>query len=341
VTTARAGDAAEAGGIGLRPAHVDPNDPATRAYFKPTVAPGGTFSDQVVVSNTSAAAVDLIVSGVDGLTAETSGAVYANRDAPVGRTGGWVTPAATTLTVAPRSEATMGFTVRVPASAVPGDHLAGIAFENAHPTTSGGEFAVKQVVRAVMGVQVRVPGPAGFHVHIDRVRLRALPGTALASVVVTIGNDGRLLGKPELSVALAGPAGYRRTVDRKLDTILPGDTIAFPFAWPDTLKPGRYTITVTARGDGSTASLHASDRLAAALAGVPASGTQQQAPAHSKGSGSTFPTWVLAVVALAGIVGGVLIGRRGRGGRPAVVSGSAEERPALSREEREDLHADR
>src|SRR5438105_1380757 len=152
--------AAQTGGIGLRPAHVDPADPATRAYFKPTVVAGGSFTDQVVVTNTGDAPIDLLVSGVDGRTAITSGAVYANRQDPVRGPGAWVVPSAATITLRPHSERPVGFTVRVPPTADPGDHVAGIAFENAHPTTSGGNFAVTQVVRAVMGVQVTVPGPA-------------------------------------------------------------------------------------------------------------------------------------------------------------------------------------
>src|SRR3712207_4831147 len=39
-------------GIALRPGHADPNDPSTRAFFKPTVGPGETFADEVIVSNT-------------------------------------------------------------------------------------------------------------------------------------------------------------------------------------------------------------------------------------------------------------------------------------------------
>jgi hypothetical protein len=62
-------------GIALRPAHADPNDPATKAYFKPTVSPGQTFTDQVIVTNNGDTPIDLAVSGVDGLTAPTYGAV--------------------------------------------------------------------------------------------------------------------------------------------------------------------------------------------------------------------------------------------------------------------------
>jgi WxL interacting protein linking bacterial and host surfaces len=309
---------ASAGGIGLRPAHFDPADPSTRAYFKPKVAPGGTFTDEVVVSNTSDAAIDLLVAGVDGLTAQTTGAVYANRQDPVKRAGAWVTPAAATLTVQPRSEKTMGFTVRVPAGVVPGDHLAGIAFENAHPTTSGGNFAVTEIVRAVMGIQIQTPGPAGFRVHLDNAALQLQPGTATASVAVTIGNDGLKLGKPTLTATLSGPDGYRKTVERQLDTILPGDTVEYPLPWPDTLPAGNYTINATATGDGPPARGEWAANVTSALPGAAtASGATGQASAPAGDSGSGFPTWLIAVVAVAGIGGGILIGRRGRRSPPA------------------------
>jgi hypothetical protein len=308
---------AQSGGIGLRPAHIDEADPATRAYFKPTIAPGGTFRDQVIVSNTSDVAVDLIVSGVDGLTGQTGGTVYANRQDPVRKAGAWLVPAAAALTVGPHVEQPMGFTVRVPSGAQPGDHLAGIAFENAHPKTSGGNFAITEIVRAVMGVQIKVPGPAEFHMHLDDVGLEALPGTGVASAVVTMGDDGLKLGKPSLSVELTGPGGYHRSVDRGVDTMLPGDTIAYPLAWPDPLKPGDYTVRATITGAGPSVTRTGGASLKSALAGVsPQPVVASQAPPQSKPSGSRFPSWLLIVVAIGGIGGGIAIGRRGRSGRP-------------------------
>lgn len=312
--------AQSAGGIGLRPAHIDENDPATRAYFKPTVAAGGTFHDEVVVSNTSDAAVDLIVAGVDGLTGQTAGAVYANRQDPVRKAGTWLSPDAATMTVAPHTEANMGFTVTVPGDAAPGDHLAGIAFENAHPTSSGGNFSVTQVVRAVMGVQVVVPGDAVFHMHVDSVTLEALPGTEVASAVIRMGNDGGKLGKPDVSVTVSGPDRYHKTVERQVDTILPGDTIDFPFNWPDTLKPGQYTVVAsTSDSSGSAATTRGDADLAKPLAGVDAPTNLPLVSARpDDSSNSTTLVVVLAVlVGVAGIGGGILIGRRGRRAAPS------------------------
>jgi len=312
-------------GIALRPGHADPNDPATKAYFKPTVSPGQTFSDQVIVTNNGDTPIDLAVSGVDGLTAATSGAVYANRTDPVKKAGAWVSLTSPAVTVAPHAERPVAFTVTVPKDASAGDHLAGIAFEDAHPTQAGSNFAVTQVVRAVMGVQVIVPGPGAFGVRVDNATLQSLPGTAAASVVVTIGNDGTRLGKPVLSVSLTGPNGYQRTARRPLDTILPGDTIAYPMAWPDVLQPGDYSISVSATPGsasptGAAGVRTVSAHLGTALAGVPSPGvvTPAPAPAPAKHSGGGFPMWIVVVlVAVLGVGGGLLLGRRSHRGSPS------------------------
>jgi len=318
-------------GIALRPAHADPSDPSTKAYFKPTVAPGETFTDEVIVTNTGDTPVELAVSGVDGLTAPTSGAVYGNRQDPVKKAGAWVSAAARTVTVAPHTELPVPFTVKVPKNAGAGDHLAGIAFEDVHPTLAGSNFAVTQVVRAVMGVQVMVPGPGAFAVHVDNATLQALPGIAAGSVLVTLGNSGARLGKPGLSVALSGPDGYKRTVRRTLDTILPGDTIPYPLAWPDVLRPGDYSITATATPgtaspgapggapvvEGATVVRTVGVHLGTPLAGVSPSGVISPASAPARHSSGGLPMWVVVVlVAAAGIGGGLYLGRRGSGPKP-------------------------
>lgn len=325
-------------GIALRPGHFDPNDAATKAYFKPSVAPGETFTDQVIVTNTGDTPIDLAVSGVDGLTATTSGAVYGNRQDPVKKAGAWVSTATSTVTVPPRAELPVPFTVKVPKDAGAGDHLAGIAFEDTHPTSAGSNFAVTQVVRAVMGVQVVVPGPGAFAVHVDNATLQSLPGVSAASVIVTVGNNGARLGKPALSVALTGPNGYQRTVERTLDTILPGDTIPYALAWPDVLESGDYSITATATAAGAApAVVHtAATRLGTALAGVPAPGVVTPAPSPARHSSPGYPMWiVVVVVAAAGIGAGLYLGRRIHGpGRPVEEPVPATERSSQHSVER-------
>jgi hypothetical protein len=307
------------GGISAGPLHWDPANPATRTYYIPTIAPGGTFHDYVRLGNPNTDSVDLIVSGVDGVTATPSGAVYANRTDPVHKAGAWVTPDQTQLTLAAGQEAQVGFTVRVPSNATPGDHLAGVAVENAHPTPGSGQISITSVVRTVVGVLVKVPGQAAFDLEVGAASILPLTAQGLASIVVQLTDSGRLLGHPSLTVTLSGPNGYHRTITRRLDTLLPGDTIGYPFPWPDTLGPGSYTIDVSGTGEGMAAPAHSSTNatLKSGLQGVPSPGAAA-APVQPAPAAATTPAWLLPVaaggggllVALLGAVSFLAVGLR-------------------------------
>lgn len=323
-TVGHAVASADSGGIGLAPAHFDPNSPRTRAYFVPTLSPGQTFSDTVIVTNTGTSSVDLHVNAVDALTAVTTGAVYANRQDPVRRWGAWITPSVSEITAPPQSRTPVDFTVRVPADAQPGDHLAGIAFENAHPQAVGKTLSVTTVTRSVIGVQTKVSGVAGTHFHVDGVKLAPLPADQQASVVIGLGNDGLALAKPSLQVELDGPGGYHRTATRALDTVLPGDTVEYPFPWPEQLAAGPYRATVTVGAPGMTAPavLTTSATLASALVGPPAPTTADPAITIAKND-QGMSWWVIPAVLAALVVGGgggaVLTWRLARRARPGGV----------------------
>jgi len=283
------------GGFGAAPAHPDPNQPTSRAYFQAVLTPGQTYRDEVVVTSTSDTPLSLLVSPVDGLTGQTSGAVYANREAPVKKAGTWLTPSISALSLAPHSQALVPFRVTVPTDATPGDHLAGLAIENADPQqASGGQFAVTEVFRTVIGVEITVPGPAQPQVHLGTLALKALPGTGVATLTIGLGDNGRKLVKPMLAVSLRGPDRYRRSVRRQLDTILPGDTIHYPFIWPDSLPAGRYQATVRATGGVAPVTRQATLQLGTPLRGA----TNPNLPA-----GSPRPWWEI----LAGVTIGLLL----------------------------------
>ena len=305
VATQAIGSAATVRGIGVAPAHSDPSRPVTEAYFVLDIAPGQSLSDAVLVSNTAGVPADVLVDAVDGITGVTSGAVYANRADSAHGAGTWITAAVSSITVAAASRSTVAFTVRVPAGTAPGDHLAGLAFENAHPSTSQGRLAVTTVTRSVIGILVRVPGPSSFHLHIDRAQIQQQPGGGGQSVVVAVGNDGSALGKPILAVSVDGPSGYRRFLYRQLDTILPGDTIPYPVALPDNLSPGDYRVQVSGAEETmqSPVILTSTEHYGSGVLGVEAtrSPTVVASPAaHS----DWVPAWLILSLLAAAVAGG-------------------------------------
>jgi hypothetical protein len=99
----------------------------------------------------------------------------------------------------------------------------------------------------VIGVLGTVPGRARFVPKVSGARLRRVRGTSSSQVVVRLGNAGRRLGRPMLSVTVASRSGYRRTVRRRLDTLLARSAISFPLPWPDRLTGRSYQLTVVLR----------------------------------------------------------------------------------------------
>jgi hypothetical protein len=295
--------AATIGGFGARPASIDPHNPATRAYFIIDSKAGGTRREAVIVTNDGATPVELAVSAVDGLTGVTSGVVYANAGVAVKQAGAWVTPAVSQVRVPPRSSLRVHFAVKIPSSAQPGDHLAGLALQALQPSESGRRFSVKVVMRTVIGIELQVRGAATPRIQMFSVALAPLPGTQVPSAVVTLEDVGRRLCQPRLTVVVKGQ-GAPRSATQTLGTILPGDKIAYPFKWPDSLSHGRYAVTAIAASCGPRTVLHtvATYGAAGVSSGSGTNGLGPTAPLAS--SPDSSPSWLpYGLVGLAALLG--------------------------------------
>lgn len=301
-----AATAARLGSFSVRPAEFNAADPVTRAYFKLHLGSGHAYSGNVVVHNSASTPVTLYVYPVDGLTGVTSGAVYGNHSDHLRGAGRWLTPGASEITMRPHSQRLVPFTVHVPASTSAGDHLAGLAVEDAAPSHIPGRFSIVEIFRVVIGVEIKVPGTAGRDIQLTGLGLHALPGTRNATIVVHMRNAGGLMCKPVLSIGLRGATG-RSIVTRTLDTVLPGDSIAYPFIWPTAVSTGDYTASVHATGCGRAASLQSALRAGRPLIGNTEPAHAAAAPAPPPRTVQTIDWRLLAIVALGCMFCGSLV----------------------------------
>ena len=306
------------GGVGAAPAPGAPGVFQRGDYFAPTISAGSTWTSELLVANDSATAAPIVVYGADGLTAIVSGAVYSNLGQPLHSAGAWVHPASQSVTIPAQGQETLRFSVTVPRSATPGDHLAGIVAESGPLSTSGsGRVRVKVVARAVVGVLIRVPGPASFSVRVGPPTINRGPDQ-IGEIVTPLTDTGRLMGKPTIKVSLSGPGGYNKSVNRQVDTLLPGGTAQFPIYWPDRLH-GTYHIISCVSSPGLT-------RSTCSSATVTVNGTTDNTVETPKvgGTGWHLPSWTVTLLSAgggAGLLGVVLMLRRrfnsgsGRGAR--------------------------
>lgn len=328
-TESRSG-APAVGGFSARA--LDENGQLTpQTYFEVELDPGDSWSGELLVSNTTRQAMRLRAYPVDGLTGATSGTVYANIDDPVKETGNWITPSKELLRLAPNTERKLGFTVKVPADARPGDHVGAVAFQSAdEPDAEGeGQVQITEIIRVAVAVQIKVSGPASASLKIDDLGLEALGGTAIPSVLVKMNNNGQLLCRPALEVTLFQQGRPLGRVERQLDTILAGDVIDFPLPWPRALDAGTYTAKAVSTGCGKQSELEQEVELAGDLAG--STSVPGTAPTDD---GSDIPWWAFAIGGVVLLLAIWLVARARRKAKRAEAE-LAEARQAAARAEAE------
>jgi archaeosine-15-forming tRNA-guanine transglycosylase len=301
--------AALPGGFGVRPV-IPKGKELPPSYFVIDAGPGSIAQRSVVIVNGTKKTKTLIVDGVDGLTGQTTGVVYANRDQRHLEASRWVRPAKRVVHVKPGTTKRMRFTVRVPQNVRPGDHVAGLAFEDRHVSKTKSRFSVKQVIRVVVGVQIHVSGGTPGQASVGGMSLQAQPGTKVATTIVQLTNDGDKLCKPTLAVTLAPKDGAPRTVEKKLDTILPKDTIDYPMQFDGRVDSGTYAATAKVKDCGEERSGAATVRLGSSLDG---SSPRADRP-EPAGDGGGVPSWLLigglVIFGVASGIGGLLFVQR-------------------------------
>lgn len=292
-----------ADGFGARPIKRGGEEVAA-SYFTLKAKPGEVLHEATVVSNSSDEPIEVHVDGVDGLTGKTSGVVYSNRDDRHLETSRWLRPESRRLVIAPRTTEKFRFRLKVPDDARSGDHLAGLAFQDVHEPTSKSRLAVRQVLRVVIGVQITVGEGSPAQAELGKLKIEALPGTQVPSVVLQLRNKGETLCKPKARVVLTGPGGEPKTAEQQLDTVLPGDEIDFPLPFKGALDAGDYKAVADVDGCGDHQHAEAAATLAEALSGTTPMADPPETKTASAGSPSTL---LLGGVGLAGIAGGIAI----------------------------------
>ncbi len=272
------------------------------SYYTLDLAPGSTYTNCLNVANTTTAPMPVTAYPVDGLTGVTSGAVYSNEGVALRSAGTWISMKQQSYTLPPGVRTKIYFTIHVPSNATPGDHLAGVAIQPSHTSTSKGSLSITIVNRLVIATVIVVPGPAAVRFAIDSAQIEELQATHSASITTGLSNTGQLYGKSTVTIRIHN-ATYDKTNTLKLDNILPGDTIPYPFRWPYSIPVGTYSVTVTVRwhSQGETGTPESTTRTFTSTVASALKATKQNVEYVPEGSTSGVPVWVWI------LIGGILL----------------------------------
>lgn len=303
--------------FGLRPVNYDPARPETKSYFIYDVAPGQTFEDSVLVSNSGSEEGTARLYPVDAVTGQTGGVIFPLRNVERDDVGGWITIHTREVTLAPNESREVNFTVSVPDDARPGQHVGGLVAENvelARGAEAGeGAFTVLVQSRAAVAVQANLPGEPVEKLEITGVETDVQGG--YQKFLIGLRNAGTVMLKPDGRLTVEGSGGEplrRQTFE--LDTFLAGTEIRYPLLVErEVLDAGTYPVEVVmtygtggrARWDGE---IEISREQIQALVYERA---EQKAPVVAPTTDTSWK-WISIglFVALVGLVAALLVVRR-------------------------------
>jgi LPXTG-motif cell wall-anchored protein len=219
-----------------------------RSTFEYVLAPGAAVTDALRVVNYSERPLRVRVYAAEAVTTVDGAFDLRPGDEPARGAATWVALRADgvgpdgTLELAAREEAVVPFTLRVPADAEPGDHVAGLvaAVRDDAVDAAGNRVDVERRVGA--RVYTRVPGPvtAAFAVEDVDVDWRGHWSSVWRGEVdasVTVVNVGNVRLSGSAAAEAAGPWGrFARSSSADVPEVLPGQRVVreltVPAVWP-------------------------------------------------------------------------------------------------------------
>ena len=214
------------------------------SYFTVTMSPGSNRRLWVELSNdgdspaqalTYAANVYSIING--GFGARLS------NQAKTGVTN-WLAYPTTTILLAGRRAEKRSFTILVPNTASPGEHITSLVVQSEKQVVSKWQVAFNQISRQALPVVIDVPGPREARLSIGTVHHATVDG--LTVIALPIANTGNIRIHPAGQFIVRNDHGFEvADLPVMMGTVYPGNATAFRDTFKSILAAGRYTVTAT------------------------------------------------------------------------------------------------
>lgn len=298
--------------FGVQPA--GPKEPDARPHFSYGVTGGAGLRDQIAVWNYGDAPLTLSVYASDAVNTVDGGfdllpAGRAPKDA-----GNWIKLAKDKVTVPPKGNVIVPFTVTVPREVTPGDHTAGIVASLAGGSQDAKGNQVKLDQRVGSRVYIRAAGTLTPRLEVTGVSASyegaANPfGTGSATVTYTLSNTGNVR------------LGARQAV--RVNSLLGTSVTAGGLKDLGDLLPGA-SLTITAKA-GGVAPMMRSSAVVSVQPVAARDGVDPKLPSLTRSVSLWTVPWTLLAMVLV-ITGGGLWARRRRRLARAAATASARRR---------------
>lgn len=253
--------------------------PTPRLYFFLESPAGRTLTDSVRVINRTDTERTFTVYGADAYnTARDGGFALRRVDEKQSDIGVWTAVGAGTVTIPPKAQADIPFSITIPTNASPGDHVGGVVAMEAVPGGRSERDGVVIAVQRAVGARIylRVAGPEVPGLNVADLDLTHptpwLPTRVDGALEYTLANTGNLHLAPTLTVTASGMFGHQirqRGATPQLD-LVPGTEARmraqFTGLWPVDV----VTATVTAKADGGVLAVRSTRTVVVSWTGLAA-----------------------------------------------------------------------
>lgn len=210
-------------------------------YFVLNLKPGETLQSSVRITNIGTARGSAALYPVDATTGQTSGVVYRSMGDQRTDVGAWITVGATQFTLDPGKSQIVAFTVKVPDSVRPGQHVGGLVADNlAVQGGSASSVQIKIQHLSIVAVQVNLPGQQIPQMEATNIRAGGMQNYQI--LYLSLHNSGMQMLKPSGLLQVTDMAGHQlKQMKLTLDTVLPQTAIDYPvYVDGQALGPGHY-----------------------------------------------------------------------------------------------------
>lgn len=296
--------------------------PGTRAHFGYDLAPGGTVSDYVGVTNLSTRPLTLRLYAGDAFNTATGGFDLQPGSTQPTDVGSWVSLKQRRITIPARRRLDIPFTLTVPAGATPGDHAGGIVASLVTRTSAADGSQVSVDNRVGTRIYLRVDGPlrpAGTVTQLETgYSGTANPiGSGTVNLAYSVRNTGNTRLSGRIAAVVKAPFGFElsRQDLGALPELLPGNT----FNGTAELTEVRPAVRLGTELEVSPAGLAGAQTAQTSTGAVPAVGTPL--PPVVRASSTWAVPWNLLSIVVALLVLAFAFFRRRRA--PAAASTQA------------------
>ncbi len=245
-------EAIEYGGLGIFPnlSEVNVKNPLTKAWFIYTLNPGELKEGKVDITNTSNDIVTVSVYPVDAVTTADGAFAPEPEDKEKVGVGTWITLSEEVITLAPREQKTLDFTIDVPEKVDVGDHMGAFIVQGKGVTNNIETSGLRITTRVGARIYITIPGDIVKELLFDEFTVKKTD--ELVTFYTTFINKGnvrvRLKGNIEITNSSGAEIAFVAIPERE---VFPSKTITIPIEWtPGKMYRGKLNAKAIVVYDG-------------------------------------------------------------------------------------------